>query len=271
MSWHGDTALFERYADGDADAASAASLEAHVLRCERCRADIAAFVPAPALEAGWDRIVAELDARPPGLVERSLVRAGVPDHVARLLAATPSLRTSWLGAVAIALAFAVLAARTGDPGTLLFLIVAPLVPLTGVAVAFGPGVDPTYEIGLAAPMRTANLLLIRALAVLASSTALAGLAALLLPVLNWTAAAWLVPSLALTAATLALASAMRPLVAAGAVAATWVALAVLWEAVAEEPLAAFHVAGQTALLLVAAVGAVVFARRRQSFETRRGG
>ncbi len=47
---------------------------------------------------------------PGGRIERALARVGVPDHVARLLGATPSLRLSWLGA-----AMAAIDARRGLP------------------------------------------------------------------------------------------------------------------------------------------------------------
>jgi hypothetical protein len=57
--------------------------------------------------------------------------------------------------------FAVLAAQVGSgpDASLAFLTVAPLLPLAGIAMAYGPGIDPTYEIGLAAPMRSLRLLL----------------------------------------------------------------------------------------------------------------
>src|SRR5438093_4209165 len=115
------------------------------------------------------------DEGPRGPVEAVLVRVGVPDHVARLLAATPSLRISWFGATAVALGFSILAAY-GRKDPLMFLVVAPLLPLGGVAAAFGPGMDPTYEVGLACPVRTSRLLLIRATAVLAATLVLSGIA-----------------------------------------------------------------------------------------------
>ena len=106
------------------------------------------------------------------------------------------------------LAFAVWAARGDQQGVYWFLVLAPMLPLAGVAAAYGQGVDPTYEVGLAAPMRSFGLLLIRAVAVLVTTTVIAGLAALALPGLQWTAAAWLLPSLGLTLASLALATRM---------------------------------------------------------------
>ncbi len=59
--------------------------------------------------------------------------------------------------------------RQADLALFLFLMVAAMLPVAGVAVAFGPGIDPTHEIALAAPMRADRLLLMRAAAVLAAS------------------------------------------------------------------------------------------------------
>jgi class 3 adenylate cyclase len=196
-----------------------------------------------------------------GAVEALLERLGVPDHVARLLAATPALRVSWFGATFVALGFSVLAAY-GKRDPLMFLIVAPLLPLGGVAAAFGPGVDPTYEIGLSSPLRTSRLLLIRATAVLAATSLLAGLASLALPRLDWTASAWLLPSLGLTIATLALATVMRPLRAVATVGFLWVTGVVASEILSSVPDAAFRGPGQVAFFAVVVVGAPLFAKRR---------
>src|SRR5439155_2770925 len=185
---------------------------------------------------------------------------------ARLLAATPSLRLSWLGAIVVALGFSVLAAygRRGDP--ILFLLVAPLLPIGGVAAAFGPAADPTHEISLAAPVRTHWLLLVRTTAVLLSTAVLAGVASLALPHLGWTAVAWLLPSLALTLSALALATVMPPLWAAGTVAFLWVAAVIASEIVAAVPDSAFRGPGQVAFFAVIVVAAPLFARRREHLE-----
>ncbi len=200
-----------------------------------------------------------------GPIEAVLVRVGVPDHMARLLAATPSLRVSWFGATTVALGFSILAAY-GRKDPVMFLMVAPLLPLGGVAAAFGPGVDPTYEVGLTCPMRTSHLLLIRATAVLAGTSVLAGIASLTLPRLDWTAAAWILPSLGLTIATLALATVMRPLWAVGTVAFLWVAGVITSEILSSVPDAAFRGPGQVAFFAVVVVAAPLFARRREHLE-----
>ena len=96
-----------------------------------------------------------------------LARLGVAPHVARLLAVTPSLTVSWFGAVAIALAVAVAGSYQGERGLVLFLCVAALAPVAGVAATFGRGIDPTHELALAAPMSSVRLLLLRTVAVVA--------------------------------------------------------------------------------------------------------
>ncbi len=244
-------------------------MEAHLLECASCRDGLTAAADPGALEQAWGVIAGELDVPAPRVVERVLLRLGVPDHVGRLLAATPSLRLSWFAALSVALGFGVAAARAGPRGVLLFLVIAPLVPLAGVAAAYGPGVDPTYEVGLAAPMRSFRLLLIRTLAVLVASLSLAGLASLALPELDWTAAAWLLPSLALTGVSLALSTSWPSLRAASAVAVLWIAVVLAGEGLSGASFAVFHVSGQVVCLVLAVTSAMVIVSRRESFDMRR--
>ncbi|MBA3691635.1 MAG: zf-HC2 domain-containing protein, partial [Actinobacteria bacterium] len=193
---------------------------------------------------------------------------------ARLLAATPSLRLSWLAAEALVLGFAVLTAdrAAGGPradlATLLFLMTAAILPVVGIAVTFGPKVDPTYEVGTAAPMRGYRLLLVRATAVLVTSLALTSAAALALPGLGWTTAAWLLPSLGLTLGTLALSTYLQPMRAAAGVGLTWAAIVSISAAGPADMLAVFRSGGQVAFLLVIAVSAWVLAHRRETFGER---
>jgi hypothetical protein len=273
-TWHADPAVLARYAAEGLDDVRASSLEAHLLTCETCRAAIVPLSEAPRLEAMWHAIETSLDAPRAGLLERALIRVGVRDHVARLLSATPSLRLSWLLAEGIALGSAALAAHgaagrpDAGPMLFLFLVLAALTPVAGVAAAFGPGVDPTYEIGIASPMRSDQLLFIRASAVLVVSMVLGLVAASVLPGTGWTAALWLVPALGLTLATLALATWLRPIVAACAVGLAWIALAAVASTVEGDALAAFRMGGQLLSGLVVAVSVSVLALRHSAYEGR---
>ena len=91
--------------------------------------------------------------------------------------------------LALALLPATLAlAQTGDRGIGLFLALAPVLPVAGVAVAFGPRTDPLHEVAVAAPYSSFRLLLLRSAAVLTTSLLLAVPAAALLPATAWVAA-----------------------------------------------------------------------------------
>jgi hypothetical protein len=272
-TWHADPTVLTAYADGTLDDVRSSSLEAHLLTCDRCRVGVTTSTPADAIDRAWEGIVDTIDTPHRSAVERLLLALKVPEHLARLLVATPSLRLSWLVAEALALGFAVIAANgaTGRDEELvlfLFLVVAALLPVAGVAVAFGPGVDPTYEIGVAAPMPADRLLLIRAAAVLASSVSITVFAALALPGLDAIAAAWLLPALGLTVATLALGTWVRPLVAASSVALIWVLFAAAAAVSTQDRLAAFRPAGQVACLVVIAASAAVLAHRHTLYEGR---
>lgn len=272
--WHLDRESALRYATGAAEPVFSASAEAHLVACARCRSLLVPLVDRPRLDAVWAEVAERVDAPRRGLVERMLAWAGVHRDTARLLSATPSLRVSWLLAVAASLAFAVAAAAAGPRGTLLFLTLAPVLPVLGVAVSYGRAADPMYELTAAAPYSGFRLLLLRAAAVLVSTSLLVTVAGLLLPGSGWLGAAWLVPAFALTALTLAL-SARFPLVhAAAGVTAVWVGVVMLTQAeaggraaMATGSYAAFGATGQIACLLLAAGSVALLSLRHRRYTT----
>jgi hypothetical protein len=139
------------------------------------------------------------------------------------VAQAPSLRASWLFGLAATVAFAALgAAWGGTRGLAFFLLVAPLVPVAGVAFAYGPDVDPAYETGLAAPYPAARLLLLRTAAVLVTSLPVTVLAGLFVPARSGTAVSWLLPALAFTAVVLAASTWTRPGAVASVLGVGWV-------------------------------------------------
>jgi hypothetical protein len=270
-AWHADGELLAAYHDQQLDAAARWSVEAHLTSCAACRRQAGALVDPARLRRLREALIDAVDLPRAGVAERLLVRLGVAGHTARLLAATPALRGSWLLAVAVALGFAVLAAWThsGQDANLAFLCVAPLLPLAGIAAAYGPGVDPTYEIGLAAPLRSFRLLL-RAAAVLGTATLLAAAASLALPQFGPRAAGWLLPSLGLTASSLALATTVEPLRAIGITAGAWV-IAVAVTVLPPAPSSVlFALAGQVGFAALALLAAAVLLLRRGHFESDRG-
>jgi hypothetical protein len=236
-TWHADDDLLARYTRGDAGPLLGASVEQHLLTCAGCRSRIAAHVETPQLDMVWARIEEQAQAPRRGPVERLLARVGLSETDALLVAHAPSLRASWLFGLTATLAFAAFgAAWGGTRGLAFFLLVAPLVPVAGVAFAYGPDVDPAYETGLAAPYPAVRLLLLRTAAVLVTSLPLAILAGLLIPALSGTAVSWLLPALAFTAVVLAASTWARPSAVATVLGVGWV-VAVVSASRARDPAA----------------------------------
>lgn len=261
--WHLDPEAIRDYAQGTAPPALAASAEAHLMTCAVCRDVIAPHVDPRRADMIWHDVVDRVDAPRRSWPERMLVRLGVGEATARLVVSTPTLRGPWLLAVAGVLAFATWAAQVDESFLPVFLVAAPLGPLAGVAVAFAGGLDPTREIGLAAPYSGLRLLLIRTAAVLAVTVPIVAAAGLALPGSNWTAAAWLLPTTGLTCVALALTARLTPVVAVGVVATAWV-LATTPTTVAGRLDLAFGAGAQVFWLAVAVAGGIWLAVTRHT-------
>ncbi|MGC4986329.1 zf-HC2 domain-containing protein [Streptomyces sp. DT193] len=272
-TWHVPEEDLRAYVQGELTAPLLWSADTHLAACARCRETLAAISDPVALDVGWERLDAELDAPRPGPAEWLLIRLGVADHTARLLTASPALRRSWLCAIGALLAMTVVAADAVRAGTtpILFLALAPLLPLAGVAVSYGPGIDPTYEMAVVSPLHGFRLLMIRTVAVLTVCMGLSGLATLALPSYGLHALAWLLPALALTATGLALTSRLGPVLAPSLVGGGWVGLLAVARATSESDttLAPFTAAGQGVSGAVAALAAVLLYLARDRFDASR--
>ncbi len=270
-TWHASFDDLRQFASAPdhLDPTAAASLELHLLTCAECRAAVAAGSAPEATAASWDVIADRIDRPVPSLVERLLRRMGVAETHARLVAATRPLQLAWLAALALAVAAAVLAAQTADSDGP-FLVVAPIIPLVAVALAFAPGADPAGAAGLAAPVSGAGLVLRRAVAVLVATLGVLALGALALPELAVADAAWVVPALALSLGALALSTWFRAESAAVLLGIVW--LTSLWlAALPGHPpppviqLAPLAAPGQLVSVGVAVIAVAVLTARRQTF------
>lgn len=225
-------------------------------------------VSAQRLDANWKAITAELDAPRRSRLERMLLALRTPEPIARLLVATPALRRAWFIATGVALFFGLTAADTEKPDASLWplLVLAPLVPVLGVALAYGPAADPAHEASLATPMSGLRVVLTRTAAVVAGAIAMALVATVLLREKSWLSIGWLGPALALPLVTLALSTLIALRRAAFSVTCVWlIGLAVLRRELSDE-LAPFRPAGQLAILAVGVAAAVIVVARRESFE-----
>ena len=273
---HIDEQLLIGYCELSVTAATAAAIEAHLMTCASCRAglaDVATLADDGPMnqQAVWDGVLERVDRPTRSITERLLGVMRVRPDTAKLLATTPALRLAWLTAVVFVAAFAAASARIEGDGPWLLLVVAPLLPVAGVATAYGPALDPTYEIGVAAPMSGLRLILLRTLAVIATTIPLLAVAALVAPGGGWAVFGWLLPSFALVAITLALATAIPPERAGPVVGAGWlVALVVLIDRdragdFVDRSLI-FSSSGQTTVAVVAAIGVAIVATRKTCFD-----
>ena len=263
--WHLDDATLASYVRGNASDPVAISAEAHLTACAPCRTRLAPAVPSTRLDAVWQEVDHRIDTADLPLVERLLVFSGLREDTARLLAATPSLGTSWLAAVTVAVVFAALAADISPDGLFVYLTLAPVLPVAGVAMAYGRLGDPAYELGVAAPYSMLRLLLLRALAVVVSTLGVTAFGGLVVADRGWQAAAWLLPSLALSLVTLAFSARVAPVWAGAGVITAWVtAVSLAWR-LTDEELAAFGTIGQSAAALLLAAGAAGLVAQRHTF------
>ncbi|HEX9537173.1 MAG TPA: hypothetical protein VGA04_03255 [Streptosporangiaceae bacterium] len=173
------------------------------------RGDLAEHGPEPRdvdLGRVWLGVAAEVWRRRPGPVERLAGRLLRSPGLARALVTTPSLLIGWIIATAVVLAAGI--AATLGTGTPYVALVAPAVAAAGIAYAYGPGIDPAWELSCSMAVSDRMVLLTRALAVFGLNAALGLAASAASGTAAWITFGWLVPmtavcALALAAATLA--------------------------------------------------------------------
>ena len=159
------------------------------------------------LDRAWLGVAEQVWHRRPGPVERAAGRLLRSPGLARALVTTPALLLGWVIATAVVLIAGVgFTLGTGQPWVALL---APAVAAAGIAYAYGPGIDPAWELSQSMAVSDRMVLLVRALAVFGLNAAL-GLAA---SAASGAAAAvtfgWLVPMTAVCALALAAATVTR--------------------------------------------------------------
>jgi hypothetical protein len=158
------------------------------------------------LDRVWTGVAAQVWLRRPGWIERLAARLLRSPGLARALVVTPSLLIGWVIATAVVL-LAGMAATLGThtPYVALF---DPAVAAAGIAYAYGPGIDPAWELSQSMAVSDRMVLLARALAVFGLNAVLGLLASAASGAAVAVTFGWLVPmtavcALALAAATLA--------------------------------------------------------------------
>lgn len=250
---HPSEEMLRRYARGDDMAADQLwAVESHLETCAPCRGRLA---PEPMATAVWAEL-APLIERTPQMPRTHAWRRRVHGWVSP--AAGP-----WLVMILLVTAAAVALDQLGSgAGVSLVLLIAPVLPVLGVAASWGRALDPAYELTAATPRAGLPLLFRRTTSVLA--VVVPGLtAASLLTGLG--PSRWLLPCLAFTVGTLALGALVGITRAAIVLIAAWV-LAIVAPTIAfSRTSVALDLAATPVWAGVLLLGLAVIAVRRMAF------
>ncbi|WP_328738725.1 zf-HC2 domain-containing protein [Streptomyces erythrochromogenes] len=258
---HASMRIIDGYARGDTDIAADEvwALEAHLEACRVCRDRLSAAVTAQA-----PAVAALVDTVWSGLGPQLAATATMPRR--RRWSAWLSV---WMTPVTVPrlamvvsvtlLALLLDLVGTGSAEVSLVLLLAPVLPVLGVAASWSRGLDPAYELTASAPRAGLYLVLRRTasvLAVVVPALLVAGW------VTGMTAAQWLLPCLAFTSTTLALGGVVGVTRAAVALVAVWAAVVVAPTLAASRTTFALQTDGLPVWGLILALGiGVVIARR----------
>ncbi|MFF8035610.1 MULTISPECIES: zf-HC2 domain-containing protein [unclassified Streptomyces] len=222
---HASMRIIDGYARGGTDipADEVWALEAHLETCRVCRDRLSAAVAAQA-----PGVAALVDTVWSGLGPRLTATAPMPRRrrrPPRLSGWLTPTMVPWLAMVVSVTLLALLLdlLGTGSGEVSLVQLLAPVLPVLGVAASWSRGLDPAYELTASTPRAGLHLVLRRTTSVLV----------VVVPVLlvgGWatgvTAAQWLLPCLALTSAALALGGVVGVTRAAVSLVAVWAGVVV---------------------------------------------
>lgn len=223
--WHASDRELERYADHTIPAVARASVEAHLLECDRCRHQLTLVHPSSAhvdaADAMWSRIADRIDVtgRP---LRSSTTALQVSTSSPLLVAATTVV------AVAVVISVAIAAATAPRASLPLFVMLAPLAPVVGAVLAFQTGIDPAGQLAMATPLASGRLPYLRAMLSSGAALVAVAVASVFVPVGLDDVAVWLLPGLALTALVVAISTWVDPRRVALALACAWALAVAVW-------------------------------------------
>ncbi len=223
--WHVSDHELERYAHHTIPTFVRASVESHLLECDRCRSTFT-LVHAPQVrglgaDEMWARITDRIDVtrRP---LRSSTTALQVSTSSPLLIVATLAVALGVLVSVAIASA---VAPRASLP---LFVMLAPLAPVIGAVLAFQTGIDPAGQLAEATPLASGRLPFLRALLSGGAALVAVAVSSMFVPVGLDDVAVWLLPGLALTALVVAISTWVDPSRVAVLLVAGWVVAVSVW-------------------------------------------
>jgi len=257
--WHAGPDLLRRYADGRLEPVAQTAIETHVEGCRDCRAATKALVTPASLAPVWDRVLVEVRTPEPGRLTRLLRWARMPEVDVVVLQASANLAVALAIAVAAALAFALGAAQLStSQQQLVWLAIAPLLPALLVAGAYDT-TDPIRELADVTPYSKLRVALLRTVTAVIGAVPLV-LVMGLVPEIDVSAVAWLLPALAVASVLLVLLTRLSAPASVGAVAGAWV-LGVSALRAGDQLDQVTAPLGQSLSLLVAVASALALAHR----------
>jgi hypothetical protein len=209
------------------------------------------------LERNFAAVLGEIAAPRRSRFERLLLRCHVPEPAARLVASKPAFRWAFSIAIFVVLQLAASSAdgSAGADQLVVFLALAPLVPIVGVALSYGATADRSYEVSVAAPLSGLRLVLVRTATVVATSAVISLGVALLSPGAGWLRFGWVLPGLAGTGLTLVAGTRIGFRRAGIVVGVSWLVVVIVAGQIASNDVALFGVRGQLVFLAVAMAAA----------------
>ena len=225
--WHVPAEVWPAYAGGLLTPAAEASLETHVVGCPTCREAARAQVTASTTETIWRAVRATVTSPQVPRPVRWVGRLGVPEHELVLLGSADAVVLPWVTAVGAAITVALISGLGSVaylPHDVLFIALAPLVPLLAVLAAFD-ATESLREVSAATPYPKLRLGLTRATVALAVAVPAMVALGLVVPPLEAYAFLWLLPALALTTSALVLLTWLPPRVVGTVLGLAWLSFA----------------------------------------------
>jgi hypothetical protein len=214
--WHVAPDDLSAYVAGGIHGVSADSIEAHLLRCDRCRATLTATTQRDERQLRWEAIAVEIDQ--PGRWARS-------GTWFRMALGTPHLAVTGAVLAVIFIAVPLLASLVNERATVTwFLALAPAVPIAAAVVAYATAADPAGNAGAATPLHSFRLVVLRTAILLAAVLPIGLLTSVLLPVPTALVLGWFLPAVAVCAVVLAIGTRYNPMWVAGSLAVGWAAI-----------------------------------------------
>ena len=227
-------------------------------------------VPGVDFERVWTGVAGDVWSRPVGSLERLIGSALRSPGLARALVATPSLVLSWMIATLVVLAIGVVA--TQQSGTPWVGLLAPALAGAGIAYAYGPGIDPAFELSQSLAVSHRMVMLTRGLAVFGLNALLGTIASLVAEGVGDVTFGWLVPMTAVSALALAAATLSGSAnVGVGAALAVWSLVVAVRAYPARYVAAAIDPGLLTPIYLAMTIGCLVLAVMATSGQRRREG